>query len=85
MTQPRTPRSTAAIARQTVPITTRLPAELADALRNYAFVTDTSANDVIKRALVEYLKAHGRTEMVRAAFDKALKRHAVAFDKLADL
>jgi hypothetical protein len=63
----------------------RLPAELGDALRNYAFVTDTSANDFIERALVEYLKVHGRTEMVRAAFAKVLDQHAVAFDKLKDM
>lgn len=67
------------------PLTVRLPDELAEALRNYAFVTDTSANDVIKAALAEYLTAHAHTDVVRAAFDKALKQHAVAFDKLADL
>jgi hypothetical protein len=63
----------------------RLPAELADALKNYAFVTETSGNDVIKRALAEYLRVHSRTDMVREAFEKVLSRHAVAFDKLADL
>jgi len=66
-------------------MTVRLPAELADALKNYAFVTDTSANDIIKQAVTEYLKANARTEMVRAAFDKVLEQHAVAFDKLKDL
>jgi predicted transcriptional regulator len=66
-------------------MTVRLPVELADALKNYAFVTDTSANEVIKQAVTEYLKAHARTEMVRAAFDKVLQQHAVAFDKLEHL
>lgn len=66
-------------------MTVRLPAELADALKNYAFVTNTSANDVIKQALIDYLKAHARTDMVRAAFDKVLQQHSVAFDKLKDL
>lgn len=66
-------------------MTVRLPVELADALKNYAFVTDTSANDVIKHAVTEYLKVHARTEMVRAAFDKVLEQHAVAFDKLENL
>jgi len=70
---------------RTVRVPVRLPAELADALRNCAFVTDTSANEVIKRALVEYLKVHGRTEMVQAAFGKVLEQHAVAFDKLKDM
>jgi predicted transcriptional regulator len=66
-------------------MTVRLPVELADALKNYAFVTDTSANDVIRQAVTEYLKAHARTEMVRAAFEKVLEQHAVAFDKLENL
>ncbi|OBG75341.1 MULTISPECIES: CopG family ribbon-helix-helix protein [unclassified Mycobacterium] len=63
-------------------MTVRLPAELADALKNYAFVTGTSANDVIKQALIDYLKAHARTDMVRTAFEKVLEQHSVAFDKL---
>lgn len=66
-------------------MTVRLPAELADALKNYAFVTNTSANDVIKQAVIDYLQAHARTEMVRIAFDKVLEQHSVAFDKLKDL
>ncbi len=72
-------------AQKTIGVTVRLPAELADALKNYAFVTETSGNEVIKRALIDYLKVHGRTDMVRDAFEKVLTRHAVAFDKLADL
>jgi hypothetical protein len=70
---------------KTIGVTVRLPAELADALKNYAFVTETSGNEVIKRALIEYLQVHGRTDIVRDAFEKVLSRHAVAFDKLADL
>jgi len=31
------------------------------------------------------MKAHAQTDMVRAAFEKALEQHKVAFDKLADL
>lgn len=72
-------------AQKTTGVTVRLPVELADALKNYAFVTETSGNEVIKRALIEYLRVHGRTDMVRDAFEKVLSRHAVAFDKLADL
>ena len=69
----------------TTALTVRLPAELADALKNYAFITETSGNDVIKRAVIEYLRAHAQTDMVRAAFDRALQQHAIAFEKLADL
>lgn len=69
----------------TTALTVRLPAELADALKNYAFITETSGNEIIKRAIGEYLRAHAQTDMVKAAFAKALKQHAIAFEKLADL
>jgi hypothetical protein len=70
---------------QATALTLRLPAELAEAVKNYAFLTSTSGNEVIKRAVIEYMKAHAQTDMVRAAFEKALEQHKVAFDKLADL
>ncbi len=70
---------------KTTGMTVRLPAELAEALKNYAFVTSTSANDIIKQAVAEHLKVHARTDMVRAAFEDVLKQHSVAFDKLANL
>jgi predicted transcriptional regulator len=73
------------MTQNTKPLTVRLPDELAEALRNYAFVTDTSANEVIKVALAEYLTAHAHADVVRAAFDKALRQHVAAFDKLANL
>jgi predicted transcriptional regulator len=66
-------------------VTVRLPIELADALKTYAFVTDTSANEVIKQALLEYLKTHAHTTMVQAAFEKVLQQHSVAFEKLKHL
>ncbi len=50
-----------------------------------AFVTDTSANEVIKQALTEYLKAYAKTDMVRAAFERVLQQHSVAFEKLEHL
>lgn len=69
----------------TTALTLRLPTELADAVKNYAFLMNTSGNEVIKRAVIDYMKAHAQTDMVRAAFEKALEQHKVAFDKLADL
>lgn len=72
-------------AQGTTALTLRLPAELAEAVKNYAFLTNTSGNDVIKRAVIDYMKAHAQTDMVRAAFEKTLEQHKVAFDKLADL
>ena len=64
------------------PLTIRLPDELAESLRTYASVTDTSANVIVTAALAEYLKAHAHTNIVRAAFDTALHPYAVAFEKL---
>jgi predicted transcriptional regulator len=72
-------------AQATTALTLRLPAELADAVRNYAFITNTSGNDVLKQAVIDYMKAHAQTDMVRAAFARALQQHKIAFDKLADL
>jgi predicted transcriptional regulator len=70
---------------RTTGLTVRLPAELADAVKNYAFVTDTSANDVIKRALIEYLKVHGRADLMKAAFDRVVQDHSIALAKLEDM
>lgn len=72
-------------ATQTTGLTVRLPVELADALKNYAFVTNTSGNELIKQALIEYLKVHARTDMVRAAFEKVLEQHSAAFELLEHL
>ncbi|WP_102144406.1 ribbon-helix-helix protein, CopG family [Mycobacterium hubeiense] len=70
---------------RTTGVTVRLPAELADALKNYAFVTDTSANEVIKRALIEYLKIHGRAEIMESAFQRVVRQHSVALEKLENM
>ncbi|CAN5396765.1 hypothetical protein BH09ACT8_BH09ACT8_45840 [soil metagenome] len=70
---------------RTTGLTVRLPVELADALKNYAFVTDTSGNEIIKRAVLEYLKIHGREEVMRSAFERVLEQHSLAFDKLKDM
>jgi hypothetical protein len=72
-------------AARTTALTLRLPVELADALKNYAFVTDTSANEVIKRAVIEYLKVHGRADAIRAAFERVIDQHSLALDKLKDM
>lgn len=72
-------------ATTTVPMTVRLPEEMAEALRNTAFLTETSANELVKRAVAEYLQQHGRTEAMRAAFEQTLAKHEVALDKLKDL
>lgn len=69
----------------TATLTVRLPEELAETLRTHAFVTHTSVNETIKRAVIDYLQQSGRPEMVRTAFEKVLADHALALDKLKDL
>jgi len=66
-------------------LTVRLPVELADALKNYAFVTGISGNEVVKRALVEYLKIHGREDLMRSAFERVVEQHRIALDKLENM
>ena len=39
--------------------TVRLPEELAEVLRNYAFVSNLSVNEIFKRAVSDYLQTHG--------------------------
>jgi hypothetical protein len=70
---------------KTVGLTLRLPAELAEALKNYAFITDSSGNEVIKRALIQYLQANGREDVMRSAFDRVVEQHGKALDKLAGM
>ncbi len=77
ITNPKSPRTTG--------LTVRLPVELADAVKNYAFVTDTSANEVIKRALIDYLKVHGRADLMQAAFEKVVHDHSIALKTLEDM
>lgn len=66
------------------PLTIQLSGELAEALRNYAFVTNTPANQVVNAALADYLKANA-DDVIRAASDKGRQQHADAFDRLGNL
>lgn len=70
---------------QTTALTVRLPVDLADALKNYAFITDASGNEVIKRAVIEYLKVHGRPDVMRSAFERVVDQHRIALDKMKDM
>jgi hypothetical protein len=38
--------------------------------------TGSGDDVIIRQTLTEYLKAHARTEMVRAAFEKVLEQHS---------
>lgn len=63
----------------------RLPRDVYDALRTYAYATDSTINDAVLRAIVDFLAARGRQEEVDAFLKGARKQYRVALDKLADL
>jgi hypothetical protein len=63
----------------------RLSVEEHTALKTYASVTGTSANEVVRTALREYLAGPGRREEFNALLERARDQYAVALDKLADL
>lgn len=65
--------------------TVRLPAEMGEVLRNYAYVTRQPVNEIFKRAVADYLGEHGHREAVEAAFGQVLAEHEAALKKLADL
>jgi hypothetical protein len=66
--------------------TLRMPADEYEALRTYVFATGAkSINDVIVRAVREYLTGPGRREEVDALFKATQRKFRVALDKLADL
>lgn len=63
----------------------RVPKDVYDALRTYAYATDSTINDAVFRAIVDFLAARGRQEDVDAFLKGARKQYRVALDKLADL
>jgi NRPS condensation-like uncharacterized protein len=63
----------------------RVPKDVYDALRTYAYATDSTINDAVLRAIVDFLAARGRQEEVDAFLRNARKQYRGALDKLADL
>jgi hypothetical protein len=63
----------------------RIPKEVYDALRTYAYATDSSINEAVLRALADFLASRGRQEEVDAFLKGARKQYRAALDKLADL
>jgi uncharacterized protein (DUF1778 family) len=66
-------------------LTVRLSPEEHEAVKAYAFVTDTSINDVLRRSVQEFIADKGRGEQVDSLLEQARNRYRVALDKLADL
>ncbi len=63
----------------------RVPRDVYEALRTYAYATNTTLNDAAVRAVVDFLSEQGRQEQVDVFLKRARKDWRVALDKLADL
>lgn len=63
----------------------RIPKDVYDALRTYAYATERSINEAVLRALADFLASRGRQDEVDAFLKDARKQYRVALDKLADL
>lgn len=72
-------------SKQSQAVTVRVSKHEYEALRTFAFVTESSINEVARRALREFLVAQGRGEEFDALLKKARTQYRVALDKLADL
>ncbi len=68
-----------------IAMTVRLPAEVHEALRTVAFAGGTSINDVVVRAIGDFLADKGRREAVDAMATRVRQQYRVALDKLKDL
>lgn len=73
------------MTQETRPLTVRLAPDLHELLRIYAFVTKTSLNETIVRAVREFLAGTGRDELFDQSVDQLRSQYRVALDKLADL
>lgn len=63
----------------------RVPRDVYDALRTFAYATEGTINDAVLRAIVDFLASQGRQEEVDTFLKAARKQYRVALDKLADL
>ncbi len=66
-------------------LTIRMPAGMHEAVRTVAFATNSSINDVLVRAVGDYLSDAGRSQAVDAFLERAQDQWRVALDKLADM
>lgn len=63
----------------------RVPREVYDALRTYAYATDSTINEAAVKAIVDFLSTKGRQKQVEVFLTRARADWRTALDKLADL
>jgi hypothetical protein len=66
-------------------VNVRVPRDVYEALRTYTYATDVSMNEVVVRAIVDFLATQGRWEEVEAFLQRARKQYRGALDRSADL
>jgi hypothetical protein len=71
-------------AKDTQVVTVRLPRDVYEGLRALSFATDTSINELVLRAVGNYMKG-GHRELVDDAATRVREQYRVALDRLADL
>ena len=65
-------------------LTLRLPGDVLEALRTYAFFTRRSMNEVVNGLVMDFLAGPGRLELTEAISERARSDYRIALDKLAD-
>lgn len=68
---------------QQTQVTLRMPTEVYEAMRVYAFATNTKINDIGINAIQSFLAGEGREAQVHAFLERASDQYRVALDKLA--
>jgi NRPS condensation-like uncharacterized protein len=63
----------------------RVPRDVYEALRTYAYATDSTINDAAIQALVDFLSTKGRQKQVDTFLEHAREDWRAALDKLANL
>lgn len=66
-------------------VTVRMPKDEHEALKTFAFHTASTVNEVVLRAVRNYLASEGRSQEFQTLLKKSQARYRVALDKLKDL
>ncbi|MEX0756157.1 MAG: hypothetical protein WD556_13760 [Actinomycetota bacterium] len=66
-------------------LTVRVPEEVHEAIRTLSVAIEVSANEIVLRAVRDYLSNEGHRDAVDSFARQAQDRYAVALEKLADL
>lgn len=66
-------------------VTVRMPKEEHEVLKIFAFHTEMSINDVMLRAMRQFLASEGRTEEFEGLLRKSRSQYRATLDRLKDL